>query len=183
MAPAYVSLPTNLGSRETKTLMKKPALTIKTSKTTMPKTTTSSKTKSPPPTTWTPSRSSKTGSRRSQVPLTTGLRRGRHRQLAARPKQRYTTLMSISIVCRQSWGMQVLIRSTTRSPVTHSPPGEPVSESMTRFCRSATGSTSTHTRALCACCCTSTIACRMRTNVSVSTRPSNSCWTSLLIYR
>jgi len=92
MAPAYVSLPPNLGSRETKTLMKKPALTIKTSKTTMPKTTTSSKTKSPPPTTWTPSRSSKTDSRRSQVPLTTGLRRGRHRQLAARQKKRHTTL-------------------------------------------------------------------------------------------
>jgi hypothetical protein len=60
------------------------------------------------------------------------------------------------------------------SPVTHPPSGKPASESMTRSCRSGTGSTSTRTSALSVCCCTSTIAFRMHMNVIVSMRPSNS---------
>jgi hypothetical protein len=34
-----------------------------------------------------------------------GLRRGRHRRLAARPKTCHSTMKKVSITCRQWWGM------------------------------------------------------------------------------
>ena len=110
----------------------------------------------------------------------------RHRQPAARQKKHHIILMSISIVWRQSWEMQAQILIMTRflRGSSHILLLESQHrKSMTKSSRNGTGTTSTRTRALRACCCTSTTAFRIHMNVMLSTRPYNSCWASLLIFR